>query len=197
VKRILVVVLALCFSALAQQALAPDDNGCWSVVVNGLQARLSFSPDELVNGKPSISTYLELRRVLPDPHLTVLDVPFSSNQIQFEVVNEQGEIVTPSYDPMKDAIDRAFPVFGTLRLPYDSSLRFSLSRHGSATTKDSGAILNLCDLVDGPRWEFRPGDKHPYYLRARFSVKKGDDQHWMRWSGTIEIPKIKIPTTAP
>jgi hypothetical protein len=197
VKRILVVVLALCFCALAQQAFAPDDNGGWSAIVNGLQARLSFAPGEPVNGKPSISTYLELRRLQHDPHLTILDVPFSSNRIQFEVVNDQGEKVTSSYDPMKDPIDTAFPVFGTLRLPYDSSLRFSLSRRGFTMTKDAGVVLNLCDLVDGPRWEFRLGNKHPYYLRARFSVEKGNDQDWMRWSGTIEIPKIKIPTTAP
>jgi len=177
---------------------APDDSTGWSAVVNGLQARVSFAQTGARNEKRQILTYLELRRVQNKENdntgMTVVDLPFPTT-FQFEVVDQTGEKVVPSYDPLRDPIDMAFPVVGTLRMPYDGYLRFPISRLGSTMSKDSGAVLNLCDLVDGPVWKFRPADNHPYDLLGRFSIEKAEDQKRTRWWGTIEIPKVRIPTT--
>ena len=76
-----------------------------------------------------------------------------------------------------------------LRLPHDSYLRFDISHHGAGVPKKQAALLDLGVLHV---WVFGPGDKHTYYLRGGFSIEPGKDH---TWSGLIEIPKVKIPTT--
>jgi hypothetical protein len=189
-KRILVPVIALAlfvafffFCATARTAPTLEDNAGWSASVTGLQARLSFT-----RGGNWITTYLELRRDPNDNNGAVLEVPFRFSAIQFEVVDEQGtqmELSHPGYG-------KGFADFGMLRLPVDSSMRINVTGNRPATSKETRAGL---DLKPGLAWEYPLGDKSSYYLHAQLSIEKTDDPNRMRWSGAIEIPKIKIPTT--
>jgi hypothetical protein len=118
----------------------------------------------------------------------VLEVPFNFNAIQFEVLDDKGaqtELSHPGYSIVSAG-------FGMLRLPLDSSMRFNITGHRPPMSQETRALL---DLTPGFAWEYHPGDKHSYYLRARLSIEKVDDPNRTRWSGVIEIPKIKIPTT--
>jgi hypothetical protein len=192
-KRILLVVVALtlCFCVTAQTALTPDDGASWSEAVNGLQARLSFT-----RRGNWIRTYLELRRDPIDNRGAVLEVPFRFNSIQFEVIDEQGKQMELSHP----GVGEAFADFGMLRLPLDSSMRVNITGHRPPTSTETRAAKEtraLLDLTPGLAWEFRPGDKHSCYLRSRLSIEKTDDPNRMRWSGAIELPAAKIPTSAP
>jgi hypothetical protein len=192
-KRFLLVIVALtlCFCATAQTAPTPDDNAGWSEAVNGLQARLSFT-----RGGNWIRTYLELRRAPNDNRGAVLEVPFRFNSIQFDVVDEQGKQMELSHP----GVGEAFADFGMLRLPMDSSMRVNITGHRPPTVTETPAAKEtraFLDLTPGLAWEYRPGDKHSYYLRARLSIDRTDDPNRMRWSGAIEIPRARIPTSTP
>jgi hypothetical protein len=191
-KRILLVLgaLTLCFCATAHSAPTLDDDAGWSAAVNGLQARLSFT-----RGGNWMRTYLELRRDPNDNRGAVLEVPFRFNSIQFELVDERGKQMELSHP----GVGEAFADFGMLRLPVDSSMRVNITGHRPPTSKEAPERKDthaLLDLTPGLAWEFRLGDRHSYYLRAQLSIEKTDAPSRMRWSGTIEIPKTKIPTSA-
>lgn len=177
-KRAIIVALALICCATIHLAGQTEGDG-WSAAVNGLQARLSF-----VRRGNGIKTYLELRRASGDHVGNVLEVPFRYGAIQFEVLNEQNKQMELSHY----AIDEAFANIGILRLPLDSSLRLNITGHEPVPTAQTSL-----DLGPGLGWSYRLDDIHSYYLRGRFSVEKNDDPNRMRWSGTIEIPKVKIP----
>ena len=76
---------------------------------------------------------------------------------------------------------------GMMRLPSDSYLRFDISHHGAGVPKNQAALL---DLGIPYVWVFSPDDKHSHYLRGRFSIGARKDR---TWSGTIEMPRVKIP----
>jgi hypothetical protein len=175
-KRTLTTVLALLLSSATPRATDANDDIGWSSPVNGLQARLNFDREQPLNGTPLIATYLELRNVM--------EVPFKSELIQFEVVDEQADIVAPTSSPY----DEFTVELGMLRLPHDSYLRFNISHHGAGVPKNRAALLDLGVLHS---WVFSPGDKRSYYLRGRFSVEPSKDR---TWSGMIKMPKVKIPT---
>jgi len=181
-KRILTTTVALLFLPGCPLHSAGDADSGWSTPINGLQVRLILTSGQPLNGTTLIATHLELCNV--SGGAGVMEVPFKDSAIQFEVVTEPGEKVAPA----NQSFDGISIELGTLRLPYDSCLRFNISRHGSGVPKDQAALL---DLGVGQSWIIRRGDKRAYYLRARFSVEKSKDRLW--W-GMIEIPKAKIPT---
>ena len=185
-KRILLAVVALgfCFCVTGQTAPTPGDSANWSEAANGLQARLSFT-----RGGNSIITYLELRRSPTDNRGEVLEVPFRFNAIQFDVVDEHGAQMELSHP----GVGEAFADFGMLRLPVDSSMRINITGHPPPSLKETRPFLAL---TPGLAWEYHVGDKRSFYLRARLSIEKTVDPNRARWSGAIEIPKAKIPTSA-
>jgi hypothetical protein len=182
-KRILTTVLALLFVLVTQPFARASDDGSWSKPVNGLQARLSFARTQSLNGTPLIATYLELRNV--SDVANVMEVPFKVEALQFEVIDEQNKIVAPK----GAAYDEVTVALGMLRLPHDACLRFNISHHGAGVPKDQSALL---DLGIPQSWVFSRGDKRLYHLRGRFSVEPSKEQ---TWSGTIEMPEVRIPTT--
>jgi hypothetical protein len=168
--------------ALALLAPAPEEVLSWSEPVNGLQARLSFARKEAVNGTPIIATYLELKNVSDVGN--IMEVSLDPEKIHFTVTDMAGKEVKPDDGPY----DGISVELGSLRLPYDSSLRFNISSSGAGIPKDQAGML---DLGSSQSWVFKSGAKGPYYLRGRFTVEKGKDRSW---SGTVDLPKVKIPT---
>jgi|SRR5450432_1004925 len=177
-------MFALMFFCVVPQLTGANDGTGWSLPVHGLEARLSFSKSERFNGTPLIATYLELRNVATVG--SVIELPFNQDNMQFEVVDERNK---PLAQPPQ-AFDEVFVEIGLLRMPHDSYLRFNVSHRGAGVPKNQAGLL---DLGASHIWTFRPGDKHSYYLRGRLSVEPGNEP---TWSGTIELPKVKIPTVS-
>ena len=181
-KRIFVIGIALLFFSLIPRLTGANDVSSWSSPVNGLQARLSLERGKTLNGTPLISTYLELRNVADIGN--VMELPLNLNSIQFEVVDERDKILPQG----PNVYDEVTVEVGMLRMPHDSYLRLNISHQGAGVPKNHGALL---DLGVSHVWMFSRGDTLSYYLRGRFSVEPSKAGFW---SGTIEMPKVKIPT---
>jgi hypothetical protein len=182
-KRIFVIGIALFFFSLNPPLTGANDDNSWSSLVNGLQARLSFERGKSLNGTPLISTYLELRNVADIGN--VMELPLNLDRIQFEIVDERDRILPQG----PNVYDEVTVEVGMLRMPHDSYLRFNISHHGAGIPKNQAALL---DLGVSHVWTFSRDDGHSYYLRGKFSVEPDKER---TWSGTIEIPKVKIPKT--
>ena len=181
-KLVLVTVLASLFLSAFPQATTGNDDTGWSSPVNGLQARLSVGRGQALNGTPLITTYLELRNVADVAN--VMELSFNPEPMRFQVVDEQDKLFAQKgmvYDELSVEL-------GMMRLPFDSYLRFDISHHGAGVPKNQAALL---DLGIPYVWVFSPGDKHSYYLRGTLSIEARKDR---TWSGTIEMPRVKIPT---
>lgn len=165
------------------QPTAANDDPTWSSPVDGLQAHLSFAKKEKLNGTPLITTYLELRNVTEV--VSAIELPINLDTTQFEVLDEQNKML-PQAPRHYDEVTAAD--LGSLRMPHDSYLRFNISHRGAGIPRNQAALL---DLGAAYLWTFSPGDKHTYYLRARLTVEPSRSG---TWSGTIEIPKVKVPT---
>jgi hypothetical protein len=171
-----VFLLAITSAGVAGEA----DNG-WSKVSNGLQARLSFVKTKGFNGTPYIITYLELRNA--SQSFTVMEVSLKIDSIIFELKDETGKVVPPSLGPFDGPnVDP-----GLLRLPHDSYLRFNITSQGAGVPANQAGLL---DLGPSSNWTFPAGDKHTYFLSAKFTINKTRKR---MWSGTIEIPAAKLP----
>jgi hypothetical protein len=181
-NRMFAVLFTLMFFCVVPQLTGANDGTGWSLPVNGLEARLSFSKSEALNGTPLIATYLELRNVAAVGN--VIELPFNQDSMQFEVVDERNKLLPQPPNPF----DEVFVEIGLLRMPHDSYLRFNVSHRGAGVPRNQAGLL---DLGASHVWTFRPGDKHSYYLRGRLSIEPGKEP---MWSGTIELRKVKIPT---
>jgi hypothetical protein len=180
-KQTLTVIFALLLFSAAPLTGANGDTG-WSSPVNGLQARLSLARGQALNGTPLIRTYLELRNVADVGN--VMEIPLNPEAMQFEVVDDQDKLLAHRGMPY----DELTVELGMLRLPHDSYLRFDISHHGAGVPKNQVALL---DLGVPYVWVFSLGDKHSYFLRGRFAIEARKER---TWSGTIEMPRVKIPT---
>jgi hypothetical protein len=184
----LAFTMALLGCAVAPTEVAPDaadDPDGWSKPVHGLQARLCFTRKETFNGTPVIATYLELRNNSNNSNVIELPVDGDDVQFAFTVSDADGKSVSPADGPF----DEIRADLGLMRLPFDSLLRLNIAHRGAGVPKDYAAHLDLGPLST---WNFKRGDKQTYYLQAKLTVKKRDDK---RWSGTITIPKVKLPTS--
>jgi len=96
-----------------------------------------------------------------------------------------------------------------ITLPYDSTIRLRVNSGGYGNKKGEG--LNLYLWPSGS-WYLRPGDTNTYYLIGTFTVTNhvatGMNQPGgfrpretelfdAEWSGTIELPKMKISVPKP
>ena len=181
-KRMFAILLALMLLSAVPQFTGDNDDTGWSLPVNGLEARLSFGKKETINGTPLISTYLELRNVADIAN--VMELPLNLDRIQFEVVDKRDKTLPQA----ARAYDEVSVEVGMLRMPYDSYLRLNISHRGAGVPKNQRALL---DLGVSHIWMFSRSDERSYYLRGRFSVEPSTER---TWSGTIEMPKVKIPT---
>jgi hypothetical protein len=115
-----------------------------------------------------------------------MEIPLDRDKIQFSATDAAGKELKPYNGPY----DGEVSPYGTLRVPYDGSLRFNITCRGLGIPKDQAALL---DLGSEFSWVIARGDKGPYFLQARYSVVKSKERHW---SGTLEIPKTEIPIPA-
>jgi hypothetical protein len=159
----------------------------WSKPVNGIQARLCFTREEALNGTPIITTYLELKNVSDSARVLELPVDGEDVQLEFTVTNSAGKKIPPD----SHVYDELWAPVGLIRLPFDSLMRINIAHRGAGVPKDHAAHLDL----GGPfsNWDFKRGDKESYYVEAKLQIKDRDGK---RWSGTLAIPRAKLPTTS-
>ena len=173
-------------------AKSPPDNLAregWSEAVNGLQARLVLKRNEVFNGTPIISTYLELRNV---SDLGKPMAPFDGNvEQEFEVIDADGRTALPPPGP-----NAYFGYIGGLHtdlvIPYHGTLSFDISSHGA------GVPANMAGMIDVglfSTWFFEDTDE-VYRLKSTIEdpeTKPADDGPNWQWHGRIEIPAVVVP----
>jgi hypothetical protein len=172
-------------TAVAVRAAHGDAQGEWSEPVGPLQGRLVLVRDQVSNGTPIIAAYLDLRNVAGGDN--TVEFPLDRATMTWTVVDDYADSkdVPPSSPPW-DAIT-APPKNPTL--PAGAAVRLVLSQTGGGIGKDQGGHLDL-----GPEkvWVFPRGDARAYYLWGKIEVKPTGDRSL--WSGTLELPRVRIPT---
>ncbi len=147
--------------------------------------------------------------------------PHDETQFYLEFQNVSGPIISPTqfyFDPsrglrcvMKDANGNTVPAGGSgsgggagacwITLPYDSTIRLRANMFGYGTKRGAGLILTLYPPY---AWEFRAGDTNSYYLSGTFTVTtptnfvpKDFEAARAVWSGTLQLPRMKITVPKP
>ena len=148
--------------------------------------------------------------------------PWDETQFYLEFQNVSGAIVSPTqfyFDPsgglrcvMKDAAGKTPSQAGGgsgggagaawIALPYDSKIRLRANMYGYG--KKPGDGLLLCIWPPMQYWNIAAGDTNTYYLSGTFTVTtptnfvpKDFEAARAVWSGTLELPKMKITIPKP
>ena len=147
--------------------------------------------------------------------------PWPETQVFMEFQNVSGAIGRPTqfyFDPyrgfrceMKDVHGKTISTGGGgdgggagatwITLPYDSAIRLRANMYGYGNKRGDG--LNLT-LYPTQAWQIRAGDTNEYYLTGTFTVAtptnfvpKDFEAARAVWSGTLELPKMKITVPKP
>jgi len=167
-----------------------------------------------------IGTYsghsLRARMIVTYGRGAAFDGPWPETQFYLEFQNVSGAIVLPTqfyFDPsgglrcvLEDADGKTVSTGGAgsgggagaswIALPYDSDIRLRANMYGYGNKPGDG--LNLT-LYPPQAWQIRAGDTNAYYLSGTFTIstpknfvpKEGDAARAV-WSGTLELPKMKV-----
>jgi hypothetical protein len=158
------------------------DEHPWSKSVNGLQARLELVEKPRLHGVRWLVPYLELRNVrnLASPMQVACDRP----HLKIEVVDSNGEAVGNAWSMSRSG---SIPMPGTISLPMDSQLRFSLECRNWGIPKGTGTMVS----TDSGAWTFANEDNGKYFIRAKLSAEETQPR-WKQWSGVIETPLVPV-----
>ncbi len=164
------------------------------------------------------SQSLRGRIIIAQEHSPAYDGPSPETEFYLELQNVSGATGTPMqiyFDPehglhcdVLDASGKPPPMVGTggsgggagacwIALPYDSTIRLRANMHGYGKKAGDGLLLAM--VAPMQRWDIQPGDTNRYYLSATFTVTpptnsapRNADVESRIWSGTLELPKMKI-----
>jgi hypothetical protein len=147
--------------------------------------------------------------------------PWPETQFYLEFQNVSGAIVSPTqfyFNPSKGLRCELKDVSGMtvstggggsgggagaswITLPYDSTIRLRANMYGYGSKPGEG--LNLT-LYPPQAWQIKAGDTNVYYLSGTFTVTtptnfvpKDFEAARAVWSGTLELPKMKITVPKP
>jgi hypothetical protein len=172
----LFVIFLLCFYANARA----DEN--WSEPVNNIRARLSLERDP---NSSFLKVFVEFQNVADfmgsikmrfKPELLTLQVADAKNQ----PVEKPGSV---NYSAMK-------PLWEPLLLPFEGNLRFRVSFPGFGTKL--GSDRTIIDHDFDQIWVVPEQGDHFVSGRIVIPEQRGDHPK-LDWSGTLELPAIKIP----
>lgn len=143
--------------------------------------------------------------------------PWPETQFYLEFQNVSGAIGLPTqfyFDPSKGlrcemhkTDGRLLPPSGRgsgggagaswITLPYDSTIRLRANMYGYGNKRGDGLNLTLYPVQQC--WQIKAGDTNAYYLSGTFTVTtptnfvpKDFEAARAVWSGTLELPKMKI-----
>jgi len=90
-----------------------------------------------------------------------------------------------------------------ITLPYDSTIRLRASMYGYGAIPADGLAL-VMPPPSLKRWSIRPGAANACFLSGKLTINtptdyvpKNFDESRAVWSGTLELPKMKIEVPAP
>jgi hypothetical protein len=170
--------------ATAVRVTHGDARGEWSESVGPLQSRLVAYRTGPSNGTPIITVYLDVRNVAGGDNTVEFNLDKAS--VTWIVTDAKGKDIAPTRPPGNS---KKLPTPPQKRvLEAHESARFLLSMTGAGIAKDRGGHLELgSDLV----WVFDGGDEKKYYLNGTIKVEPTRDREL--WSGTIDLPRVKVP----
>lgn len=159
-----------------------DARGAWSKPVGPLQGRLVAYRTEPTNGTPIIALHLDVRNVAGGNNTKEFNLDKAS--VIWSVTEANGKELAPTSPPGSWLPD--LPKKLVLEAQQSGRLRLSIS--GGGIAKDRGGHLELgSDRV----WEFDKSDEKAYYLSGEVKIQPTRDVGV--WSGTMELPKVKLP----
>jgi hypothetical protein len=139
---------------------------------------------------PEARVYLELQHVADVPMAMKLSIGVftdDSTKLHFEMRDGHDKLIKT--ETILYNVVQPDPFLATL--PPDSTLRVRIDRGVRSQTPDG---LMVC--VPGGAWTIWPGATDDYYLSATFSHPTNNlsDLNYHVWQGTLQLPKVKIPT---
>jgi RNA polymerase sigma factor (sigma-70 family) len=171
-------------AAAAVRTAHGDAQGEWSEPVGPLQGRLILVRDHVSkNGTPIIVAYLDLQNVAGGDNTVEFNLEKATKT--WTVTDEIGKEVAPT----PGAGNWAPTAAQKPTLPAGASARLTLTISGAGIMKDRDGHL---ELGSEKVWVFPRGGGKTYYLRGKIEVKPTGDRSL--WSGTLELPRVRIPT---
>ena len=79
-----------------------------------------------------------------------------------------------------------------IMLPYDSTLRFRVSVSGYGVPKDAGLLIGM----QSGDWLVPQGLTDEFFLSVSFTSSPPESaDHLHPWTGVLQVPKLKLPTS--
>ncbi|HEV3272661.1 MAG TPA: hypothetical protein VGZ93_10820 [Candidatus Methylacidiphilales bacterium] len=97
---------------------ADDNEVLWSKPVNGLRGKLIIPADQKRTGDPFVRVYLEFQNTMNV--LGDRKIRYTEDALAMHIADESGKALGPAGEPY----DGMSPLFETLVMPFDSTLRF-------------------------------------------------------------------------
>lgn len=154
----------------------------WSESVNGLRARLSLErqPDS-----PYLKIFIEFQNT--STTAGIMKVRFTPSAIQAQVTDQHGE----PFHSVNSVYSGMSPLWEPLGIPFEGTLKFRISFPGLPHNPNQGNTI--IDFGPHACWNV-PADQ-PYFLQATLTIPKEKGDHpYQDWSGTLNLPKVPIPT---
>jgi hypothetical protein len=90
-----------------------------------------------------------------------------------------------------------------ITLPYDSTIRLRANMFGYGRKEGDGLLIQMSP-PNMQRWDIQASDANVYFMSGTFTVTtppnhiaKDFDETRSIWSGTLELPKMKLPVSKP
>jgi hypothetical protein len=160
------------------------DEGKWSKPDKGLRARLHVESSQK-SDSPFCRVFIEIDNV--DDVAGQKRLRFSPDKLTLRVIDKNGKAL-PSANGPYDGIS---PDWETIALPYAGTIKFQVSFPGLGYQPTRDKVI--VDIGANKAWVI-PQDGSAYYLSGSLTIEKEKSDHRYRdWSGTLELPEVKIP----
>ena len=177
-----------CFASGDTNVIAMSN---WSTPVSNLRVRMIVAHGRGVNFAgpwPETQFYLEFQNVSGRDMEFFFD-PWNGLRSQLE--DAKGKTVSTGGGGSGSGAGASWII-----LPYDSTIRLRANMFGYGEKPGDG--LNLT-LYPPQAWRIKPGDTNAYFLSGTFTVTtptnsrpKDLEADRVVWSGTLELPKMRI-----
>lgn len=164
---------------------------------------------------------LRARVLIAQGHSPAHEGPWPETEVYLEVQNVSGAVGAPTrfyFDPehgwkceVRNGNGKLLSPGGPgsgggpeacwITLPYDSTIRLRANMYGYGAGKGDGLVLML---FPPQSWFIKAGDTNDYFLSGTFTVTtpanfapKDFEAARAVWSGTLKLPKLKLPVQRP
>lgn len=159
-----------------------DTAGEWSEPAGPLQARLVLVRSRVSNGTPIITAHLDVRNVAAGDNTVEFNLDRAT--ATWTVMDDKGKAVAAVSPPGNGS---PVPARKATTLVAGARERLVLSKSGAGIAKDQGGHL---ELASDKVWVF-PRDGKAFTLQGKIEVKATGERGL--WSGTLDLPPVKVP----